>query len=218
MANALRRIEAAPAKTETRWSEPQLPGRLADLVNALEPFDPERVPAISDAEADECRSALAVYRAAPKTTPVRDIDRMMLKLALGYPNQRLSDSEAEGRMELYAEQLSDIPFDILALGFAAAVRTLKFFPTVAELREMAMSQPAPRRRRRQHRIEILLAGHARRAPAIDRDTVESGTIIPAEEVEATNVALGRLGLRTRVADDGTTYQLPLGAAHPAEAA
>jgi hypothetical protein len=126
---------------------------------------------------------------------------MMTKLALGYPNQKLTDVEAEARMELYAEQLADIPYDMLGPAFAAAIRTLKFFPTIAELRDLATAQPAPPRRRRQHRIEMLLAAHGRR-PAEAAD----GPIDEAE-MNATNAALQKLGVRTRVARDGSTYQV-----------
>src|SRR5262249_26427399 len=43
----------------------------------------------------------------------------------------------EDRLELYAEHLADIRRDQLQLAFVRAGRELKFFPKIAELRELA---------------------------------------------------------------------------------
>jgi hypothetical protein len=70
---------------------------------------------------------------------------MVTKMSLAYPNARLSDVEATERMQLYAELLRDIPFDILSSAFRRVVQTNRFFPTVAEIREAAAPGLAARR-------------------------------------------------------------------------
>lgn len=143
-------------------------------------FDAEKLPTITDDEVEAVEHALAVYRDAPAGTNPRQVNKMMAKLALGYPSQKISTDEAEARIELYSEQLADIPVDILGAGFAAAVRTLKFFPSVSELRELAMKQPAPPRIVHQHRLQLLLDAHRNAVPAIEPLLPEEMSAIMAE--------------------------------------
>lgn len=82
---------------------------------------------------------------------------MMAKMALAYPSLRLSDQEAGARVALYAEQLSDLPAETIGLTFQAAVRTCKFFPSIAELRELAKSQPSPARVGRHKYLKFLIS-------------------------------------------------------------
>lgn len=56
----------------------------------------------------------------------------------------LSDDEEVGRLELYIRALSDVPADILHDACMEAVKRLKFFPKVAELREFASKELARR--------------------------------------------------------------------------
>lgn len=143
---------------------------------------PECVPTISDDEADAIESALAVYEAHPKGSTPRQINKMMTRLALAYPNAKLSVEEAGARLELYEQMLADIDVDLLGAAFAAAVKTLKFFPSVAELRDLAMSQPATPRFQQKYRLRQLLANH-RAAPPIALEppvTPEQRAAIKAE--------------------------------------
>lgn len=103
--------------------------------------------------------ALVVYGEAPSVSTPRQINKMMAKLSLAYPSAKLSEDEAGARLELYGENLCDIPIDILGEGFRAAVRTCKFFPSVSELRDLALRQPATPRMIRQHRLRMMLEAH-----------------------------------------------------------
>jgi hypothetical protein len=161
-----------------QWSPPELPERLALLVsNSL----PELLPEITADEAEQIEAALAVYEAHPKGSTPRQINKMMTKLALAYPNAKLSVEEAGARLELYEQMLADLDVDLLAAGFSAAVKTLKFFPSVAELRDLAMKQPATPRFQQRYRLRTLLEHYRNKPVAIEPPvTPEQRAAIKAE--------------------------------------
>jgi hypothetical protein len=141
----------------------------------------DNLPALTSAEAETARHALDVYDQHPKGSTPRQINKMMTKLALAYPNAKLSAGEAEARIELYEQSLADIDIDVLGAGFAAAVKSLKFFPAVAELRDLALKQPAPTRLLHQSRLRTLLFQYQRAAPALPSPaTVEQIAAVKAE--------------------------------------
>jgi hypothetical protein len=77
---------------------------------------------------------------------------MVAKASLAYPAAKLSDGEARVRLELYADALSDIPADVLGVAFLEAVKTIKFFPSVCELRALAEAESGRRWREEQQRL------------------------------------------------------------------
>lgn len=77
-----------------------------------------------------------------------------IEVALPMP-RGLTERDAEARLVLYIRALHDIPADVLEDACWKAVQTLKFFPKVAELRELAM--PELRRRRGSKAMLELLA-------------------------------------------------------------
>lgn len=158
-----------------------MPGKLASLVASELPVS---LPALTAEDGAEIDRALAVYSAAPKGSTRRQINKMMTKLALAYPNLKLSEDEAEARIELYEEMLGDIDLDVLGSGFRAAVRSCKFFPSVSELRELALKQPAPERIVRAHRLRML-AEHHRKAIAEPPKQIAT-----QQEVDAIKAELG----------------------------
>lgn len=182
MANELTAVDQRTAVTTSpRWQEPSLNGRLADLVLGTDPL-PTRLPVLTDVELADAEQALAVYRAAPRTSSPRAVDRVMAKLVVAYPAARVSVEEASARLDVYAEQLSDIPADVLMAGAMAAARTMKFFPSISEIRAAAMSQPAPPRIQRQWRLSQLLEARARRGAddlAVERCRPEEAAEIVA---------------------------------------
>ncbi len=127
---------------------------------------PAQLPVLTDDELADAEQALAVYRAAPRTSSPRAVDRVMAKLVVAYPAAKVSVEEANARLDVYAEQLSDIPADVLMAGAMAAARTMKFFPSISEIRAAAMSQPAPPRIQRQWRLCQLVETRARRATEV----------------------------------------------------
>lgn len=80
-----------------------------------------------------------VARFDERLTPAEPdkIEGIVAYLAMGFPSQRLSDAEAEARLAIYVEGLSDLPEEVLQEAARAAVRKCKFYPTVKELRDLA---------------------------------------------------------------------------------
>lgn len=80
---------------------------------------------------------------------------------------------AEARAKIYVKALSDIPVDVLNDACMEAVKTLKFFPKVAELRELAAPELA-RRNWNLATLRILANVHDERyrPPIAEKDKVK----------------------------------------------
>ncbi len=87
----------------------------------------------------------AVSSPTSKPATRSEIQRMVTKASFAYPAVKLSDQEARVRLEVYADALSDIPADILGVAFLEAVKTIKFFPSIAELRALAHAEALRRK-------------------------------------------------------------------------
>lgn len=114
---------------------------------------PEEAAALSEA-----RTALA---AGLQPTPRPSIATMMARLANIYRAERLSPEEANARLETYCALLEDIPPDLLLVAFRKVGQSLKFFPTVAELREPVEAE-LRKRRNLAHRAAWLIRIHQER--------------------------------------------------------
>jgi hypothetical protein len=128
--------------------------------------------------------ALDVHARYPAGSTARQINKMMTKISLAYPNSKLSVEEAGARLELYEEMLADIDVDVLAAGFRIAVQTCKFFPSVSELRELAMTAPATPRMSQRWRLNELLNRHRSQAAQI------AEPYATPEQIAAIKVELG----------------------------
>lgn len=102
------------------------------------------LPALTGERLAETRQAIAAFEAANVPADPAEVGRMVGKLAVLFPNAKLSAAEAEAQNQLYVELLSDIPGDVLGGAFRKCAQTLKFFPTVAEIRSAAMPEMAMR--------------------------------------------------------------------------
>lgn len=142
----LGRVRRAPCVGLDQLRQPPLPLYAGRSGLGNDPL-PACLPVLADDELADAKQALDVYRAAPKTSSARAVDRVMAKLVVAYPAARVSEAEAGARLDVYAEQLSDIPADVLMAGAMAAARTIKFFPSIAEIRAAAMSQGPDQRQR-----------------------------------------------------------------------
>lgn len=100
--------------------------------------------AVSGSIRSQLSAAIVDFEAANMPADPDEISRMIGKIAILFPNAKLSTSEAEAQNQLYVELLSDIPADILGGAFRKCAQTLKFFPTVAEIRSAAMPEMAMR--------------------------------------------------------------------------
>lgn len=120
-------------------------------------------PAFSHVVTLDERAALAAlipgYEAALEPASERGRKRAIGKVALAFPAAKVSDDEAEARLELYAEALSDIPADVLGEACMAIVREARFFPTPAEIRAKCGS--LARRQWELSKIRGLIATHDR---------------------------------------------------------
>lgn len=109
---------------------PQWSLRLNALIESPWDRDPPLLSPDMRAEADAALATIAEGK-APCTRS--EINRMVGKLALLYPHARMSDVEARGQMQGYADLLDRVPAYALRAGFRHAAQTIRFFPTVAEL-------------------------------------------------------------------------------------
>jgi hypothetical protein len=123
-------------------SAPQLSEALSNIVDSDTRVSD--LPVVSDWMKSALNAAIVDFEMANTPADPDEITRMIGKIAVLYPNAKLSDAEAKAQNELYVDLLSDIPGDILARAFRKCAQTLKFFPTVAEIRSAAMPEMAMR--------------------------------------------------------------------------
>jgi len=102
------------------------------------------LPSLSGSTRSDLDTAIASFEAANVPAEPDEISRMIGKIAILFPNGKLSDAEAKAQNQLYVELLNDIPADVLGGAFRKCAQTLKFFPTVAEIRAAAMPEMAMR--------------------------------------------------------------------------
>jgi hypothetical protein len=144
------------------WSAPQLTPSAANLLAAgIEPGRNE--PWLKPDQVDELRAAIPTLLSGLHQTAAGHISSMMGRLAVVYRAERLSAKEARLRLETYTSLLEDIPPDILRAAFIEAAKTLKFFPTVAEIREIA-SVELRRRQLMLWRAQYLVRLHEMERP------------------------------------------------------
>lgn len=119
-----------------QWQEPHLPEALRVALGWMK-LQPG-LPPIVDPETRVLLPALADHF-DERLTPAKPerIEAIVAYLAMAYPAGKLSDDEAQARLSIYVEGLSDLPEEVLQEASRAAVRQHKFFPTVAELRKLA---------------------------------------------------------------------------------
>lgn len=132
--------------------------KLVTLLDDVTPGIEQRIP--TPEERGQLVGLLPDLQAAMRGAGRHETRRMVAKLALGFPNaQRLSDEDAEARLELYATALADVPADTLDHACKEALRKFKFFPAAAELR--ALCRDPHRRAFRLARAKFLIAKHDR---------------------------------------------------------
>lgn len=103
---------------------------------------------------------LRAYAAEPEPAPAeRDqVDVMIAKLAMATAQSKVSQAEADERIDLYWLALKDIPCCDLRWAFAELVKTATFLPTPAEVRTKALV-PGSRRRYAKSRARHLAWKH-----------------------------------------------------------
>ncbi|WP_294189045.1 hypothetical protein [uncultured Sphingomonas sp.] len=126
------------------------------------------------------------YEQALQPAPRHACRRVITKLALAYPAAKVSEEEAEARLELYADALDDIPADVLGAACAAVLRTSKFFPAPSEIRERCSG--LARRQWELSKIRALIATHDRNwrpepEPLSDEDRAAVAAIVGKVSVQ-----------------------------------
>lgn len=131
-----------PTKSRTSVSAPRLSSTLSAIVDSDTRVSD--LPALVGEELAEAKRAIAEFQAADVPADQAEVSRMIGKLSVLFPNAKLSEAEASAQNQLYAELLSDIPQDVLGGAFRKCAQTLRFFPTVAEIRSAAGPELAMR--------------------------------------------------------------------------
>lgn len=178
MANDLTTATDQQTAITTQWSPPSLTPKLTELLAATSIWTADGVvPAIDGEDRVSAELALATYERHPKGSSANWIERLLGTLATAFPASKLSEAEAKARLRLYTLSLEDIDIDILRRAVAASVKTCRFFPTVAELREIAERLPAPDRVWTMWKLRELLA-------AKPIAVIKSEDLADADEVRA----------------------------------
>ncbi|CAB5162420.1 hypothetical protein UFOVP152_27 [uncultured Caudovirales phage] len=132
--------QSLPATMKARGtltSAPSLPAKLHGLLMSGD----------SPIVGPETARQLVEFAAAPEPELARidQVEVMIGKLAMATAQPKISPTEASERVELYWLALRDLPADDLRAAFLSIVRTAKFLPTPAEIRDAALKAGSARR-------------------------------------------------------------------------
>lgn len=100
-------------------------------------------PVVGPATAAQLREIMALPEPQPATED--QVSTMIGKLAIATAQPKVSQTEAEARLEMYWLALRDMPVDDLRAAFLDLLRGCKFLPTPAEVRTAALRHGAIRR-------------------------------------------------------------------------
>ena len=102
-------------------------------------------PSLSDGQKTDLPDALAQARQAMRPAGAEVLLALLMRLAAVVVMQ--DRTVGETMLEIYVEDLGDVPVDLLEAACRHWRRTQKFFPTIAELLELIEPELAQRRRR-----------------------------------------------------------------------
>jgi hypothetical protein len=111
------------------------------------------LPIITPEQRQAVPDALEAVRHSLIGSTLEQVEAVLGTISIALP-KRQNEIEAEAMVKIYAAALDDIPPDILQDAGIDAIKTLSFFPKVAELRKLA-SPELYRRKAMLHRIEQL---------------------------------------------------------------
>jgi hypothetical protein len=152
MATALQTVPNSP---RTPCSLLSSDAALLSLVQDFQPGIAQRLP--TPAERERLAALLPHYERALAPADRRAVEETIAVMSLAYPAMRVTEAEANARLDLYVRELSDLPTDILEEACRAALRELTFFPSIAEIRKRASG--LAQRAFRLSRIKHLIARH-----------------------------------------------------------
>ena len=128
----------------TPWSEPQLNDRLNALVSTNDPG--AYLPIVGPNSAAALRTYLDA--ATPPMPTIDHVDSMLAKLSMALPKAQVSKAEARERLEIYWRALKGISLPDLHHAFAKLIKTARFFPSAAEIMDIAAETARVRNSRR----------------------------------------------------------------------
>lgn len=128
---------------------------LLKLVDGFQPGIDQRLP--TPAERERLAALVPDYERVLVPAPREAIEETVAMMSLAYPALRITTDEADARLELYVQELSDLPADILDTACRTALRELTFYPSIAEIRKRAAG--LAQRQYRLARIRHLIAKH-----------------------------------------------------------
>lgn len=155
-------------KSKTPTSAPSLPAKLHDLLMSGE----------TAIVGPQTARQLSEFAATPEPETARrdQVEVMIGKLAMATAQAKASEAEANERLELYWLALNDIPVCDLRAAFTELLKTAKFLPTPAEVRQVAIKQGASRRYAKSRARHLAWRHSVEWRPPVET--------IPADEVKA----------------------------------
>ncbi|KKL86563.1 hypothetical protein LCGC14_1943470 [marine sediment metagenome] len=109
-------------------------------------------------------------------------DAALVELGNAVSMPKMSKDEAKGRLRVYHAALADIPGIIVLEGLKEAIKTCKWFPSVAELRGL-MEPKAKELRLRTERARSLARKPKARPKLVEQILKGYGTLTEAQRVE-----------------------------------
>jgi hypothetical protein len=118
--------------------------------------DPVTYECADGASAADLRAALDQVQALLAPLSADELVNELTKLRLALRSRAGTDAELRGQILVYAEQLEDLPADVLRHAVRLSLRTEEFFPSITRLLEMCAFE-TDRRRRLAAALERALA-------------------------------------------------------------
>ncbi len=145
-------LHTTPEKTtESPKMSSQLPATITSQIPSLERL-PERLSELllsGDSPVVGPKTAQALRRFAAEPEPAMvthsEVAEIIGGLAMATAQAKISDTEADAKIEMYWIALRDLPGADLRAAFVELLRTATFLPTPAEVRTAALRRGAARR-------------------------------------------------------------------------
>ncbi len=142
-------LQTTGSRSVTQSPEQALPERLRGALEKIQSV--KDLPPCGPNTRAMIAASIPKYERASAGSSIHEVERLLTAMASAWPSSKISDAEANARLELFGPALADIPLDILKSALQDAVRTCTFFPSVKEIRDLA----APLKSRRAWELMAL---------------------------------------------------------------
>jgi hypothetical protein len=151
----------------------------------------DEYPLVTKSEREAIPGAIAELKRSLAGSTPDHIASVLGMLSFALPKKH-GGGDAEALITVYAKALNDIPPDVLDDAGLQAVKTLKFFPKVVELREIAMPE-IYRRKWQLMALELLAQKYDREANAKPVKLVDPAQIAQLRQQLADRFPSARTG-------------------------